>query len=107
MALVGLQLRQRIPSRPQIAAWDIGPYEAIPELELVGVAANTAIHLSWTVNNCVPVTTTWTVGYAGPPGDIPSPIAGIPGEDASYSLTGLDKLRLVHDHTDQREFRRC
>ncbi len=89
VALTGFNYDKAFTLRPQMAAWDIGPYEAIPELELVGVAANTAIHLNWSVNITLPVTTTWTIDYAGPPGDQAPPITGIPGEARSYTLTGL------------------
>ena len=89
VALTGFNYDKAFTLRPQMAAWDIGPYEAIPELELVGVAANTAIHLNWSVNITLPVTTTWTVDYSGPPGDQIPPITGLPGEARSYTLTGL------------------
>ena len=89
VALTGFNYDKAFTLRPQMAAWDIGPYEAIPELELVGVAANTAIHLTWSVNITLPVTTTWTVDYSGPPGDQIPPITGLPGEARSYTLTGL------------------
>jgi hypothetical protein len=89
MALTGFNYDKAFTVRPQVLAWDIGPYEAIPELELVGSAANAAIHLAWSVNISLPVTATWTIDYIGPPGDQPPPITGIPGEARSYSLTGL------------------
>jgi hypothetical protein len=89
MAMAEYNYDKDLVFRPQIAAWDMGPYEAVPELELVGSGADAAIHLSWTVNVSLPTTTTWTTDYQGVPGDQPPPITGIPGEARSYSLTGL------------------
>jgi hypothetical protein len=89
VALSAFNYDKEFVFRPQIAAWDIGPYEAIPELELVGMAADSAIHLAWTVNVTMPITSSWTIDYDGPPGDQPPPISGIPVEARSYTLTGL------------------
>jgi hypothetical protein len=89
ISLTGFNYDKEFVFRPQIAAWDIGPYEAIPELELMGFAANAAVHLRWSVNVTLPVTTTWTIDYAGTPGDQPPPITGIPAETRTYALTGL------------------
>jgi hypothetical protein len=76
-------------SRPQGAAWDIGPYEFLPGLSLQGIPDDGSIHLNWQVNATLPSTTTWTIQYQGPPGDEPSPIEGIPSETRTYTLTGL------------------
>jgi hypothetical protein len=45
------------------SAPDIGAYEFVPELTLYGTPANQAIHLDWTVNVTLPVTTTWHIDY--------------------------------------------
>ena len=90
MALPGFNYDKDLVFRPQIAAWDMGPYEAIPELELAGVPGDAVIHLSWTVNVTLPLTSTWTIDYEGTPGDQPPPITGIPGETRLYALTGLE-----------------
>jgi hypothetical protein len=37
----------------------------------------------------LPVTTTWQISYAGPPGDQPSPITGLPEPTRAFNLTGL------------------
>jgi len=42
---------------------DIGAVEFIPALVLQGSPANRAIHLSWTVNTILPVTSTWRIEY--------------------------------------------
>ena len=47
----------------QGAAPDIGAYEFVPELELHGTPADEAIHLTWTVNITLPMTTTWHIDY--------------------------------------------
>lgn len=89
MALAEFNYDREFVTRPQIAAWDIGPYETVPELELVGTAANAAIHLAWSVNITLPVTSTWTIDYEGPAGDQTPPIAQIPEPTRAYTLTGL------------------
>jgi hypothetical protein len=66
----------------------IGPM-GTQSLELQGTAGNQAIHLDWSINGTLPITTTWQVAYDGPQGDQPSPITGILGEVRDYSLTGL------------------
>ncbi len=76
-------------SRPQIAGWDIGPYETIPEVVLYGTPGNRTIYLLWEVNTTLPVTSTWRISYEGPTGDPPSPITGILSPTRAYSLTGL------------------
>ena len=48
-----------------------------------------ALHPTWKVTATLPVSATWRLSYAGPAGDRPSPISGIPIEDRGYSLTGL------------------
>ncbi len=49
--------------RPQMAGWDIGAYEAAPELELQARPGDRAIHLTWQVNTTLPLTSTWRVEY--------------------------------------------
>jgi hypothetical protein len=56
---------------------------------LHGIPGDAAIHLVWEVNVSLPVTSTWQIGYAGPPGDQPSPILGLPEPTRAYTLTGL------------------
>jgi hypothetical protein len=50
-------------SRPQIAGWDIGPYEALPEVMLYGTPGNHMIYLNWSVNTPLPPTSTWRIEY--------------------------------------------
>lgn len=76
-------------SRPQAAGFDIGAYEFAPALYLSGWSADQTIYLIWTVNQDLPITTTWQVDYSGPPGDQPPPIGGLPHNSRSYTLTGL------------------
>lgn len=89
VALTGFNYDKELVYRPQIAAWDIGPYEAVPQMELVGTAANMAIHLAWSVNVTLPVTSTWTIDYEGPPGNQVPPISEIPQPTRAYTLTNL------------------
>ncbi|MEJ5309857.1 MAG: right-handed parallel beta-helix repeat-containing protein [Anaerolineae bacterium] len=49
--------------RPQLAGWDIGAYEAVPELELQARGGDRTIHLTWQVNATLPPTGTWRVEY--------------------------------------------
>jgi hypothetical protein len=66
----------------------IGPM-APASLLLGGVPADQALHLHWTTNTTIPLTTTWMLSYQGPPGDQPSPLVGIPYDMRATSLTGL------------------
>jgi hypothetical protein len=75
--------------RPQIAAWDIGAYEAIPEVALHGAPANQAIYLTWQTNTPLPMTSTWRIDYTGQTGTVYLPITGIISSTRAYSLTGL------------------
>jgi parallel beta-helix repeat protein len=68
---------------------DLGAYELTPQLELHAGAGNQTIALSWSVNLTLPLTTTWTIDYAGPPGDQAPPITSLPADTRAYSLTGL------------------
>lgn len=54
-----------------------------------GWSADQTIYLSWTVNQDLPITTTWQVDYSGPTGDQPPAIGGLIYSSRSYTLTGL------------------
>ncbi len=71
----------------------IGPL-APASLELGGVPADRTLHLNWTVNTAVPVSTTWQLSYDGPPGNEPPPVSDIPSAARSYSLAGLTNYAL-------------
>ena len=75
--------------RPQMLGWDIGAYEAVPEVALLGSPADETIHLRWTVNVTLPITAAWQIIYTGPAGDQPSPVPPLPGAVRAFSLTGL------------------
>ena len=75
--------------RPQGSGYDLGAYEFLPQIELHGVPANRAIHLAWTVNVTLPVTSTWRIDYTGQTGTAYLPITGIISSTRAYSLTGL------------------
>jgi hypothetical protein len=69
-------------------------FEGLPctpaaDLSLTGIPADETIYLSWEVDVSLPVTTTWKISYAGPPGDQPSPITGLAEPTRAYTLTGL------------------
>ncbi|MBN2005854.1 MAG: right-handed parallel beta-helix repeat-containing protein [Anaerolineae bacterium] len=75
-------------TRPQGAAWDIGPHESVPSLVLRGRGADRAIYLDWDINITLPATATWTVSYENP-GSAYLPVTGILSSTRSYTLTGL------------------
>jgi parallel beta-helix repeat protein len=75
--------------RPFGTGYDIGAYEFQPLLILNGVSGNHTISLMWLVNVALPPSTTWTITYDGPTGDLPSPITGLTEPTHSYVLTGL------------------
>jgi hypothetical protein len=76
-------------SRPFGEGYDIGAYEFLPALMLSGTSSDSTISLWWDVNTSLPVTTTWTIVYAGPAGDQSSPVTGLSEATRSYTLTGL------------------
>jgi hypothetical protein len=63
-------------------------------LSLHGVPADQAVYLTWEVTGILPVTSTWQISYAGPPGDQPSPIPDLPEPTRAYTLTGLVNYEL-------------
>jgi hypothetical protein len=65
------------------------PCSQITELSLNGFPGDQTIYLTWELNTTLPVTSTWEISYAGPTGDQPSPIAGLPEATRAYILTGL------------------
>jgi hypothetical protein len=75
--------------RPQGNGYDIGAYEFTPALYLWGYSASHAITLKWNVNVTVPLTSSWTIEYVGPPGDQPSPITDLPADMRHFNLNGL------------------
>jgi hypothetical protein len=76
-------------ARPYAAGWDIGAFEFRPLLSLQALSLNASLRLEWSVNTSLPVTTTWSLAYDGPPGDQPSPIPELPYATHGYTLTGL------------------
>jgi hypothetical protein len=70
------------------AAPDIGAYEFIPSLQLVGIPTDQAIHLNWTVSTMLPVPTTWKIDYYSQ-FNHPAPITGVISPTRAYTLTGL------------------
>jgi hypothetical protein len=82
--------------RPQGGGYDIGAYEFVPALTLTSAAGNGSITLNWSVNVTVPVTATWQISYAGPPGVPPSPITSLESQTRSYTLTGLTNHTWYH-----------
>ena len=61
---------------------------------LNGIPADETIYLNWKVNTTLPVTTTWRLAYAGPPGNQPSLITGIFSPTRAYTLTGVTNYTL-------------
>jgi hypothetical protein len=75
--------------RPQGWTWDVGPYEAVPEVILHGVPGDGMIYLNWTVNITPPVTATWQIAYYSETAGSTITYGGIPGLTRAYTLTGL------------------
>ncbi|VAW42929.1 hypothetical protein MNBD_CHLOROFLEXI01-3207 [hydrothermal vent metagenome] len=80
--------------RPQGSSYDVGAYEFVSQLQLVGSPDDETIFLTWSVNTTLPVTATWQIVYDGPVGDQPSPISGLAAGTRSYALTGLTNYTL-------------
>ncbi len=75
--------------RPQLAAWDLGPYEAVPELVLRGRPGNRTIYLDWDMNATLPPTSTWRLSYHSQTVSLPVTVTGILSPTRAYTLTGL------------------
>jgi hypothetical protein len=71
------------------AAPDIGADEYRPSLRLTGTPADQTIHLTWSVNGTLPITSTWRIDYDGPVGNETPPIIGILNDVRDHTLTGL------------------
>jgi hypothetical protein len=65
------------------------PCSQTTEMTLNGFPGDETIYLTWEVNATLPNTSTWEISYAGPMGDQPSPITGLPETTRAYTLTGL------------------
>jgi hypothetical protein len=89
VALSDFNYDKHIVSRPQGAAWDIGAYEALPDVVLHGAPADGAIHLTWQVNTSLPPTSTWQIDYHSQIGSLYLPITGIASPTRAYTLTDL------------------
>ncbi len=76
-------------ARPVAGAWDLGPYQFVPSLQLRGSPANRAIRLTWQVNTDLPPTSTWRIEYYSQTGTAYLPITGILSPTRAYTLTGL------------------
>ena len=59
-------------------------------LDLNGFGGDQIVYLNWSINTSLPATSTWTIDYAGPPGDQIPPITGIPEPARAYTLTELN-----------------
>jgi hypothetical protein len=63
LALPEFNYDREFVTRPQGQAWDIGPHEMPPEVELRGRPGNQTIALAWDVNLPAPISTTWRIAY--------------------------------------------
>ena len=68
---------------------DLGAYEFEAQVKLYGLAGDQTIHLSWTVNVTLPLTTTWTIAYDGPQGVPPSPVTGLAQSERAFTISSL------------------
>jgi hypothetical protein len=87
--LVTFNYDKDVVGRPQGAAWDIGAFEALPELALRAIPGDEALYLRWVVNVTLPATSTWLIDYRSQSGTLYTPIAGITTTARAYTLTGL------------------
>lgn len=74
-------------SRPIGAAIDPGAYEFVPRLTLNGAPGNRVIHLNWTVNTTLPVTSTWRISYYSQ--TVPITINNLISPTRAYELNDL------------------
>ncbi len=71
------------------SAWhSAGCYE-LPGLTLRGTPANQSIHLDWSSNASLPITSTWQIDYQSWTGTAYLPVTGILSPTRAYTLTGL------------------
>lgn len=87
--LVTFNYDKDVVGRPQGAAWDIGAFEALPELALRVIPGDETLYLRWIVNVTLPATSTWLIDYRSQSGTLYTPIAGITTTARAYTLTGL------------------
>jgi hypothetical protein len=74
-------------SRPCGNGWDLGAFEYLPSLELRGTPADRTLHLNWTINTMLPVTSTWRIAYYSQ--TVPITNNNIVSPTRAYTLTGL------------------
>jgi hypothetical protein len=89
IGLVAFNYDKDAIGRPQGTAWDIGAYEAFPELVLHSTSGDGALYLTWIVNVTLPATSTWLIDYRSQSGTLYTPITGITGTARAYTLVGL------------------
>jgi hypothetical protein len=65
------------------------PCHSTTQVILHGSPGDHAISLTWEVMGILPITSTWTIRYNGPPGNPASPISDLPNATRSYTLTDL------------------
>jgi hypothetical protein len=76
-------------ARPQLAGWDIGAYEFLPNLALHGVPGDQMAYLDWTIDVTPPATATWSITYYSATLSSPVTYSGIVSHTRAYTLTGL------------------
>jgi hypothetical protein len=74
--------------------WDIGAFEALPTLALVGVPGNKTVCLSWQVHTTLPASATFRIDYSPTDGTQPSPVTGISNTARAFTLNGLSNYTL-------------
>jgi len=80
--------------RPQMNGWDIGAFEFLPSLALVGIPGDSTVYLSWQVNTALPPSATFRIDYSPAGGSQPSPVTGIPNTTRAFTLNGLSNYTL-------------
>ena len=80
-------LNQGISLAYEGAAPDLGAYEFLPAVMLMGSPANQSIYLHWTINITPPITSTWRIAYYSQ--TVPITINNIISPTRAYTLTSL------------------
>jgi hypothetical protein len=76
--------------RPQGAGWDIGAHEFVRSLELRGTPGDRTIHLDWTANVSLPITSAWQIGYYTTTASMVVVTDSLTNTASTYMLTDLE-----------------
>ena len=80
-------------TRPQGAAWDIGAYEAPPQIALYAAPGDSVAYLDWRVNLAPDPATTWWIDYYTTTLAAPFTATDPLSATRTYTLTGLSNYQ--------------